>query len=155
MPSPPDAHVSPNGDPTPVVTLMHSTTWMKLKTLNLKQARHNSHLQFIKKSLRNNVIPRGLTIKTSLQAEDADQPLHRKWNNIIHGTQIKDDLEVRGIEKIRDHGSTQWRKHRESYWIFQLRTLAPNGINLDEWVTTVPWRCQACLQQRTSYDTLD
>ena len=29
-----------------------------------------------------------------------------------------DDLEVRGIEKIRDHGSTQWRKHRESYWIF-------------------------------------
>ena len=42
-----------------------------------------------KTTLRNNIIPRGLTIKTSLQAEDADQPLHRKWNNIIHGTQIK------------------------------------------------------------------
>ena len=36
------------------------------------------------------------------------------------------DLEVRGIT------STQWRRERESFWIFTLRTLAPDGMNLDE-----------------------
>ncbi len=39
------------------------------------------------------------------------------------------DLEVRGIEKIHDD-NTQWRVERES---FTLRTLAPEGMNLDDW----------------------
>ena len=42
-----------------------------------------------------------------------------------------EDLEVRGIEKIH-RNSKQWRKERESYWIFTLRTLSPHGLNLDE-----------------------
>ncbi len=42
-----------------------------------------------------------------------------------------EDLEVKGIEQIRNNG-TQWRRERESYWIFTLRTLAPEGMNLDE-----------------------
>ena len=90
--------------------------------------------------------------RSDIRTNKTEKPLAAHFCQPDHSI---DDLEVRGIEKIRDHGSTQWRKHRESYWIFQLRTLTPNGINLDEWVTTVPWRCQACLQQRTSYDTLD
>ena len=42
-----------------------------------------------------------------------------------------EDLEVRGIEKIHDN-NTQWRIERESFWIFTLRSLAPDGMNLDE-----------------------
>ena len=42
-----------------------------------------------------------------------------------------EDLEVRGIEKIHNN-STQWRRERESFWIFTLRTLTPDGMNLDE-----------------------
>ena len=42
-----------------------------------------------------------------------------------------EDLEVRGIERIHDD-STQWRRERESYWIFTLRTLTPEGMNLDD-----------------------
>ena len=36
-----------------------------------------------------------------------------------------EDLEVMGIEKIH-RNSKQWRKERESYWIFTLRTLSPH-----------------------------
>ena len=36
-----------------------------------------------------------------------------------------DDLEVMGIEKIRESDTTQWRKLREKYWIFTLKTLTP------------------------------
>ena len=42
-----------------------------------------------------------------------------------------EDLEVRGIEKIHDNNA-QWRRERESFWIFTLTTLAPDGMNLDE-----------------------
>ena len=42
-----------------------------------------------------------------------------------------EDLEVRGIEKIHDN-NTWWRRERESFWIFTLRSLAPDGMNLDE-----------------------
>ena len=43
------------------------------------------------------------------------------------------DLEVRGVEKIYN-SSTQCRRERkrESFWNFTLRTLAPDGMNLDE-----------------------
>ena len=40
------------------------------------------------------------------------------------------DLEVRGIEKIYNT-CTQWRREEESFWIFTLRTLAPDGMNFD------------------------
>jgi len=38
---------------------------------------------------------------------------------------------VCGIEKIH-RDSAAWRKQRESYWIFELRTLTPNGLNIDD-----------------------
>ena len=41
------------------------------------------------------------------------------------------DLQVCGIEKIHRDSAT-WRKQRESYWIFELRTLIPNGLNLND-----------------------
>ena len=42
-----------------------------------------------------------------------------------------EDLEVKGIEKIHKD-CTKWRRERKSYWIFTLRTLAPDEMNLDE-----------------------
>ena len=42
-----------------------------------------------------------------------------------------EDLEVRGTEKIHN-SSMQWRRERESFWIFTLRTLAPDGMNVDD-----------------------
>ena len=42
-----------------------------------------------------------------------------------------DDLEVRGIEKICEYDTMQWRRQRKSYWIFQLKPLNLNGINVD------------------------
>ena len=40
-------------------------------------------------------------------------------------------LQVQGIEKIHTNDS-EWRKQRESYWIYKLRTLTPFVLNLDE-----------------------
>ena len=34
-----------------------------------------------------------------------------------------------GIEKIYKE-CTKWRRERGSYWIFTLKTLTPNGLNL-------------------------
>ena len=42
-----------------------------------------------------------------------------------------EDLQVRGIEKIH-RSSTQWRRERESFWIFTFRTLSPHRLNLDK-----------------------
>ena len=38
-----------------------------------------------------------------------------------------EDLEGRGIEKIREDGTMQWRRQWESYWIFQLRVRTQTG----------------------------
>ena len=42
-----------------------------------------------------------------------------------------EDLEVMAIEKIH-RDDTAYRRHGESYWIFELATLAPSGINIDD-----------------------
>jgi len=42
-----------------------------------------------------------------------------------------EDLEVMAIEKIH-RDDTTCRRHRESYWIFELATLAMSGINIDD-----------------------
>jgi len=60
-----------------------------LRALKDKQARHVSHLQFIRASLRNNITPGGLKINISLQADEADKNLRKMWQKIIQGTQIK------------------------------------------------------------------
>lgn len=61
----------------------------RLGMLKEKQVRHNSHLQFVKASLKNNVTPRGLQIRTSLQAQDTDKKLRKRWKKIIQNTQIQ------------------------------------------------------------------
>ena len=43
-----------------------------------------------------------------------------------------DDLEVMGIEKICEGYTTEKRKLREKYWIFTLKSLKPNGLNLED-----------------------
>ena len=79
---------------------------------------------------------------------ETQQPLHVRMNG--HRSDIRtrktekpiaahfcqpdhrlEDLEVRGIEKIH-HGDTNRRRERESYWIFTLKTLAPEGMNRDD-----------------------
>ena len=42
-----------------------------------------------------------------------------------------EDLEVMAIEKIHLGDTTRWRD-RESYWIFELATQVPSGINIDD-----------------------
>ena len=43
-----------------------------------------------------------------------------------------EDLRVMGIEKIDRNNSRKWRKLRERYWIFELRTLTPEGLNIED-----------------------
>ena len=50
------------------------------------------------------------------------------------------DLEVRGIAKIYEEQPNQDK--RKSYWIFTLKTLAPRGMNLDDW--TLLKLCTEC-----------
>jgi hypothetical protein len=45
------------------------------------------------------------------------------WAAALHNS--VDDLEVMGIEIIREGDTTQWRKLREKYWIVTLKTLTP------------------------------
>ncbi len=75
-------------DPTPLPTTLLLQMMKKLRTLKEKQVRHDSHLQFVKDSLKNKVTPRGMKIKTSLQAEDTDKRLRKRWNNTIQATQV-------------------------------------------------------------------
>ena len=42
-----------------------------------------------------------------------------------------EDLEVMAIQKIH-RDDTTCRRHRESYWIFELATLVMSGINIDD-----------------------
>ena len=55
-----------------------------------------------------------------------DKPVAAHFCRRDHHTK---DVEVRGIEKIH-HGGTLRRRERESFWIFTLRTLSPEGLNL-------------------------
>lgn len=88
MPPPLDSYTSPHGDPTPLQNPLHSQLMKYLRALKDKQARHLSHLQFIRASLRN-ITPGGLKINISLQADEADKNLRKKWQKIIQGTQIQ------------------------------------------------------------------
>ena len=48
-----------------------------------------------------------------------------------HFNHSLDDLKVMAIEKIHDN-NTERRKLRERYWIFELRMLSLEGLNLDD-----------------------
>ena len=61
--------------------------------------------------------------------QKTDKPAAAHFNLPDHSL---DDLQLsHGIEKIHNNGMG-WRKHRESYWIFTLDTMAPAGINLED-----------------------
>ena len=66
--------------------------------------------------------------RSDIRTRKTDKPVAAHFCQSDHSIE---DLEVRGIEKIHNN-STQWRRERESFWIFTLRTLAPDGMNLDE-----------------------
>ena len=63
--------------------------WRKLKALQEKKTRHDSHLCFRKASPRNNITLRGMMIRISPQAKDVDQRLKIKWRKIIHRAEIQ------------------------------------------------------------------
>ena len=63
--------------------------------------------------------------RSDIRTRKTDKPVAAHFCQPDH---TAEDLEVRGIEKIH-RNSTQWRRERESY---TLRTLSPNGMNLDE-----------------------
>ncbi len=66
--------------------------------------------------------------RSDIRTKKVDKPVAAHFCQEDHSLE---DLEVKGIEQIRNNG-TQWGRERESYWIFTLRTLAPEGMNLDE-----------------------
>ena len=66
--------------------------------------------------------------RSDIRTKKLDKPVAVHFCQPDHSAE---DLEVRGIEKINVN-NTGRRKYRESYWIFTLKTLAPEGMNLDD-----------------------
>ncbi len=66
--------------------------------------------------------------RSDVKTKKLDKPVVAHFNLPDHSIE---DLEVMGIDKIHDNDPGR-RKLRESYWIFELESLAPQGLNLDE-----------------------
>ena len=66
--------------------------------------------------------------RSDIHTQETDKPVAAHFNLPDH---TLDDLQVMGIKKIHNN-DTEWRKHRESYWIFTLDILAPTGMNLED-----------------------
>ena len=66
---------------------------------------------------------------SDIWAKKIEKPVAAHFSQPNHSLE---DLEVSGIEKIREDGTMQWIRQRESYWIIQLKTLDLNRINVDE-----------------------
>ena len=63
--------------------------------------------------------------RSDITTKKLDKPVATHFNQPDHSLE---DLKVMGIEKIEDHNnSRKWRKLRKQYWIFDLRTLTPEG----------------------------
>jgi len=62
---------------------------------------------------------------SDIQTKKLEKPVASHFNQPDHS------LEDLAIEKIQ-RDDTTCRRHRESYWIFELATLAPSGINIDD-----------------------
>ena len=56
-----------------------------------------------------------------------EKPVVNHFNQLDHSLE---DLKEMGIEI--DSNNTEWRKLREHYWIIELRTLTPEGMNIDD-----------------------
>jgi len=66
--------------------------------------------------------------RSDIRTKKLEKPVASHFNQPDHSLK---DLEVMAIEKIHRDDTTR-RRHRESYWIFELATLAPSGINIDD-----------------------
>ena len=68
--------------------------------------------------------------RSDITTKKLDKPVAAHFNQPDHSYE---DLRVMGIEKIEDHNnSRKRRKLRERYWIFELRTLTPEGLNIED-----------------------
>ena len=67
--------------PTPVTTIFSETCYKELYKMHKKLVIHTSHLCFLNTCLRNNLIPRGLNIKTTptIKEKDPGSPEHYAW----------------------------------------------------------------------------
>ena len=66
--------------------------------------------------------------RSDITTRKLDKPVASHFNQPDHSLE---DLRVMGIEKIKNYSKRQ-RKLRESYWIFELRTLMPEGLNIND-----------------------
>ncbi len=66
---------------------------------------------------------------SDIHTKKLDEPVSAHFSQPDHSV---DDLQVCGIEQIHHSGSS-WRKQRESYWIFELRTLSPHVFFAQWW----------------------
>lgn len=137
MPPPLDSYASPHGDPTPLQNPLHSQLMKHLRALKDKQARHLSHLQFIRASLRNNITPGGLKINISLQADEADKNLRKKWKKIIQRTQIQ----LLKLLKIHHRVRAESLRHEISN-LEQELTTGPNTESTREAISTIQQRVE-------------
>ena len=67
--------------------------------------------------------------RSDITTKKLDKPVASHFNQPDHSLE---DLKVMGIKKIEDHNSRKRRKLRERYWIFELRTLMPEGLNIKD-----------------------
>ena len=59
-----------------------------------------------------------------------EKPVAKHFNLVNHSHHSLEDLSIFIIEEIH-RGDTGFRKAKESYWIQTLRSLTPEGLNLD------------------------
>ena len=67
--------------------------------------------------------------QSDITTKQLDKPVAARFNQPDH---FLEDLRVMQIEKIDHNNSKKWRKLREQYWIFELRTLTPEGLNIED-----------------------
>ena len=68
--------------------------------------------------------------RSDITTKKLDKPVAAHFNQPNHSYE---DLRVIGIEKVKDrNNSRKWKKLRERYWIFELRTLTPEGLNIED-----------------------
>ena len=94
-------------------------------------------MQFIRASLRNNITRGGLKINISLQADEADKNLRKKWQKIIQGTQIQ----LLKLLKIHHRVRAESLRNEISN-LEQELTTGPNTESTREAISTVQQRVE-------------
>ena len=100
----------------------------KMKSLVYLISCKKCSLQNVREEMDNTLHVRMNGHRSDIRTRKTEKPVTAHFCQLDH---TMEDLEVRGIEKIH-RNSKQWRKEKERYWIFTLRTLSPHGLNLNE-----------------------